>query len=137
MDKTKMFEMVGPDRSPPDTDPKLRKAMSEINEIFKKHDIGGHVILVSPSHAEFRFFFEPSWSAIRRDDQGVRIKAKKADLGSQEAVNKALEGTAHLLLQIGDHCIRDAKICVGIATELGKHVEIEHKSFSGFVPTED
>lgn len=134
MEDKRMFEMKGEDRTPLSTDPKLKEAMAEINAVMSKHDIGGHIILVSKSHSEFKFFLEPTWSVARWENEGIRIKAQKADLGSKEAVMEALGLTAHLILQIHDLAVRDAKICKQIAVELAKHCDIEHNPYQGFVP---
>jgi hypothetical protein len=128
------FELQEPDRTPLGSDPQLKEAMANINAIMKKFDIGGHVVLVSKTHSEFKFFFEPTWSAIRWEGEGVRIKAKKDELGSQAAVQKVLGYTAHLILQIMDIALNDAKICRELTMQLSKHVDIIHKPGSHFTP---
>lgn len=134
MDENPNFELTDEDRTPLHFDPKLKEAMAEISAIMKKHDIGGHVALMSATHAEFRLFFEPSWSALRWEGDGVRIRAKKADLGSEEAVTEALGATAHMLMRTCEICVKDAELCRDIVKELRKHVRIEHQPYSGFTP---
>jgi hypothetical protein len=85
------------------SDPKLKEAMAEIMGVLKKHDIAGDIVLVSPTHAEFRTRIDPSWSGAFFEDSGaVRIRAKKADLGTQEAVNERLENTVHMFTSLRD-----------------------------------
>lgn len=65
-------------------DPVLKQAMKEVESVLAKYDIGGHVILASKSHCEFRLRF-PSWSKAQMEEVGekgkfgIRFKAKGKD----------------------------------------------------------
>lgn len=50
--------------------------MAEIVSSMKKHDVGGFVILNSPTHAEFKFRLdEPSWSCLQKlEDKSGKFK---------------------------------------------------------------
>ena|ERR1019366_5398676 len=115
-------------------DQKLKEAAAEIASILKKHDIAGHVILVSKTHAEFMFKLDPTWSAIRREGDHIRIKAVKAELGSNKVVKEKMELTAHILCQVKDLTAQGFGVADRIIAELEKNFKIEHKSFSGFEP---
>lgn len=94
-----------------DYDPKLKFAAEEIKEILKKHDILASMLLVSPSHVEYLFHIESSWSVMRfeggKDASGIRFRSKKEDFPSKEAQNFATESTMHAItsfLQFGRMC---------------------------------
>jgi len=84
-----------------DHDPKLKEAMCEITAIMRKHDIGGHIILSSKSHAEFRFE-PPKWSAVTIDDEiGIRVRTNSDLYPNKEAKRAALESSVHFLESVG------------------------------------
>lgn len=114
-------------------DPRLQAAMSEILGVFKKYDIGGHVTLVSKTHAQYAFVFDPSWSAIKpRGDVGVRLRATAEDFGGDKAArNKAIELSAHLLFQVRDMSLQSARQCQSLIEPLQAIVPIDHESYAG------
>lgn len=123
-------------------DPKLKEAMAEINAIMKKHDIGGHITLVSPTNSEFRYMIDPSWSCawFERADGGayaVRFRANKESIPDKQERHKIVENTMHLLLQIRDLAAKTFVETDAVVSQLGNHVEIEHKPFSNFEPHEE
>lgn len=89
-------------------DPKLQAAAEEIKDIMKKHDIGGLIVLASPTHLEFLHKFDPSWSCASYEVieglEGIRIRCKREDFPSVEAQKKSLEDTVGMMMGIGDHC---------------------------------
>jgi hypothetical protein len=126
------------------TDPKLTEAWHEIHAILKKHDLAGHVVLVSPTHAQFHFDLSPSWSAlfVEEDKDGhdvLRFKALKAELGSKEAVRERVELTCHIVYQLRDLTGWAFMTSDGLIKEVEKHYghEIEHESFAGFDPLKE
>lgn len=127
MEKDK-FEVSKPqDRDP--TDPKLKVAMAEMNAIFKKHDLGGYCIMISETHSEFRFFFEPTWSAIKWVDEGIRITAKQSEIG-KEAAHRLIEGAASILFGVRDLMTYGFSICDKVAVMLAKNIEVDHTPFN-------
>lgn len=65
--------------------PELRAAMVEIEEVLKKHDCIGLIMLESKGHAEFKFCCtHPSWSIFEwlppslDGKQGLNMKFRKA-----------------------------------------------------------
>jgi len=117
-------------------DPKLKEAMAEIRGIMRKHDIGGYVILASPSHSEFGFELDPSWSCAHWEDKDaglLRFKAKQKELGKDNA-KKIIEETCHLVFQIRDLCAQGFAWAEKMAMAIETQVKVEHKSFSGFTP---
>jgi hypothetical protein len=89
-------------------DPNLREAMEEIKAVLKKHDCMGAIILVSPTHSEFLFHPEASWSVVHFEDdpdgpqgaQMIRIRSKRADFPSKEAQRAANEASVHAIESI-------------------------------------
>lgn len=60
-------------------DPKLKKAMQEMQEILKKYNIAGTICLHSPGFREYITHINPSWSCLWWDMDGkaIRMKATK------------------------------------------------------------
>lgn len=113
-------------------DPKLKEAMAEISAILEKHDIAGQIVLLSKTHAEFKYRLDPSWSAITVGDGFLYIRAKKDELGSEEAVMEKAVLTAHILCQLRDLSSQGYAFSDKLIKELEKVYEIDHESFSGF-----
>jgi hypothetical protein len=114
--------------------------MRAITRILRQYDIGGAVILVSKTHAEFRYQF-PSWSIVQPEtgpqgQQGMRMRSFEAWYGSKDEQKLAMEESLHCLYQI-----RDIAAQIFIAFEdLTDQVEesgqlvVEHRPCSGFEP---
>lgn len=123
------------------SDPKLKEAMAEIFGVLKKHDIGGQVTLVSPSHSEFRCFIEPSWSVAFFEEVpsgvAVRFRAKKSEIPDKNERHERVEWTTHMLCQIRDLNAQNFMAFDSLIAELGKHFEIKHKPYSDYEPHKD
>jgi hypothetical protein len=90
-------------------DPKLKQAVEEIKIVLKKYDCNASIILVSPSHAEYLFHIDSSWSVMKFEDgqNAIRFRSKKDDFPSKEAQIFANQSTMHYLtssLQFGLMC---------------------------------
>jgi hypothetical protein len=90
-------------------DPILKEAAAKIELLCRQYDIGAHIMLVSRTHAEYRFCL-PEWSALREefDPTGaviMRLKTNKAEMGVIQSKEKA-ELTAHFLCEIRDQAAR-------------------------------
>lgn len=119
----------------PPFDPKLKQAVIEINEVLKKHDIGGFIALASPTHGEYCLKIETSWScAYLQNENRVRFRAMKAEYPSVEARDKAMEETVHLMLQIRDLCAQGFTFGDLLIKELSNHMEITHTPYAHFTP---
>lgn len=65
----------------PEKDLRLREAMIEIEAVIKRKNLGAIVSLHSSTHHEYKFFLEPSWSAIkllRRDHADLKPNSSHA-----------------------------------------------------------
>ncbi len=120
------------------SDPKLKEAMAEIFGILKKHDIGGQVTLVSPTHAEFRSKIDPSWSVAFFEDHekgvAVRFRATKAEIPDKEERHQKSELTTHLLCQIRDLCGQNFLMFDGVLNQLKEHLDFDHTPQAGYEP---
>jgi len=121
-----------PNRAPASNcpDPKLQQAQKEIQEVFDRYDLGGAVILQSPSMAHFFMVIDPSWScAFYAENQNmIRVKALRTDYPSKEAHAKALNQTAGMLISIGEISEILQKNTHAVLFMMSKKMEIDHKS---------
>lgn len=79
--------------------PKLKKAMEEIKEILRKHDIAANIVLHTPGHAEYLTHIKPSYSCASIDELTGKfeLKAKKIHFTNEaERLNK-LSDTSNML----------------------------------------
>lgn len=107
--------------------PTLKEAMAEIKAIIAKHDISGHVILHEPGFSEYFFAIEPSWSLLKIEKNGIRIRSKLEDFaGNKDAQKKASENTVSLIRHFIDDMVRDTKLFEQIYKMLSKHWDITH-----------
>lgn len=94
-------------------DPKLKEAAEEIKIILKKYDAQAAMLLVSPSHCEYLYFLDSSWSTARFEPATdkhhpnecyLRFRSKKEDFKNKEDQHFATEATMHgitSMLQFG------------------------------------
>lgn len=86
--------------------PKLKKALQEIDDVMKKHDIGGVVVLHTPGFSEFKSYIDPSYSCAYFDYSipnaiGIRFRAKASELpGGAAERNQKIADTDNLFLHI-------------------------------------
>lgn len=113
-----------------ESDPKLKAAMEEIKPILAKYDCMATVLLASPTHSEFLFAPEASWSVCRwepRADQPdvLRFRSKLEDFPNKEAQREVTENTVHGLvcLQFLSHKMYGH--FTSILKQLSKHMDIK------------
>jgi hypothetical protein len=115
-------------------DPKLKEAMAEIFGILQKHDIAGNITLVSPTHAEFRYRIDPSWSCANLEGDAVRFKSKAADYLSPDVQREVQEATAHMIFQFRDLAGVNFLAFESMVKQLQEVMEIIHKPGQGYEP---
>jgi hypothetical protein len=71
----------------------------EVERVLKKYDLGGIVVLVSPSSAAWRFVL-PKWAMLAPHPDGFILQVR----GSTEAGRVASESTVHLVKAIATIC---------------------------------
>ena len=91
-------------------DPKLREAAEEIRAVFKKYDCMGTCAMASPTHSEFVFQPETSWSLLRWEETGIRDKplglrfrSMCEDFPNLEAQKEATNSTIHAIESVRWH----------------------------------
>lgn len=117
-------------------DPVLREAMDEISAILKKKDIGGVVALTSPTHGEFKMYFDtPSWSVIsfdQRPDGAVAVRVKAAMATDPDVAIPKMEATMHMIYSCQDIIGNAFMLIEQLKSETAKHVDVVHNPvFSG------
>lgn len=98
----------------------LAEPMKEIEEIFKKYDIGGFVHLASRKSASFRLFLEPTWSVLEWKDK------TKLKVDPEKNITDELDASAHLLFSTSDTCGRIHEGLESVKYQLAEHFEIQH-----------
>lgn len=117
-------------------DPNLKGAMEEIRSILEKRDIGGHVLLASPTHAQFGMFYDaPKWSVISFEKAmegqvGIRIRARHSTPGDDER----LAATAHMLCMFQDMLLNGADSIEITLAKLREHIAVLHLNRRGVAP---
>ena len=83
--------------------PKLKKAIQEIEEILKREDIAGFVVLHTPGFAELLTRIDPSYSCASIKDGALQIRGKKdRDFGGDvEKWKQSLTDTSNMLSLLG------------------------------------
>jgi hypothetical protein len=88
----------------PIDDPKLQRALNQIQQIMERHGLAGACMLVSAHEAAFTYKLHAPWSAARRDGNtslGFRIRANSSEDG-KERTERRVEGCVHTLCQLSD-----------------------------------
>ena len=108
----------------------MKMAMEEIKAIMNKHDIAGVVQLQSPTHGEFLYALEASWSCISFEPGGrVRFKAAMQSGGGSGDVTRERERarvSAGMVLGLIDAGRKQIEDLTQLAMLIGKHVNVEH-----------
>lgn len=115
-------------------DQKLRDAMSEVEAVMKKYDIGGFVTLQSESHAEFKLFVDtPTWSTVRwiKDSEALHLKVY------MKSSPKESEATVSMLYSIRDLCGMVFMQLDKIGNQVEQSVKVEHVPFGGGIKNDD
>lgn len=117
-------------------DPNLREAMDDVRMILKIRNIAGHVLLASPTHAEFGLLYDTAkWSVVSFEKAaegrvGIRIKAKHSTPGDDDR----LAATAHMLCIFADMMANGLDDINMILAKLREHIAILHLNRRGVGP---
>jgi hypothetical protein len=110
-------------------DPKLKEAAKEIETILLKYDIMATMLLISPSHCEYLYHLNTSWSVLRFEDKNIRFRSKKEDFPCEEAQKFATRCTVHAItsfLQFGEMTFENMQ---SILTQLRQHIAIVYEKW--------
>jgi len=99
-----------------EVDPIVIKCLAEIKDVFKKYDVGGHVVVTGQNNTEFELMI-PSWCCLFVDEStgSLRFRSVRGERSEEEqraeqhATAKFLLGTrdvlthqAGMLIKLGD-----------------------------------
>lgn len=110
--------------------PKLKKAMEEIKEILRKHDIAASIVLHTPGHGEFLNHITPTYSCGSIDEVNGKfeLKGRKIHFKNEaERLNK-LRDTANMLSIMADLTGRNALNLMQASDFTDKNLNSEHSS---------
>jgi len=107
--------------------PKLKKAMEQIKEILKEHDIAAHVVLHTPGFSEYLNHIEPSYSCASLENGGVRVRAKAEDFGGDKKIrDQKIQDTVNMVSHFTDILGRDALNFMDLTETLEKITGATH-----------
>lgn len=110
--------------------PKLKKAMEQIKQVLKEHDIAAMVVLHTPGHSEYLIRIDPSYSCARFEgDERIRVKAKlKEDFGGdKKAWEEKITCTSNMLSLLGEVGARTSMAILEISKVVDEKVNAEHR----------
>lgn len=107
--------------------PKLKKAAEEIKAILKKYDIGATVTLHTPGYSEYINEITPSYSCMKIDKVGFRIRAKLQEdfKGNKLAWTKKVTDTVNMIELFAETCGHQSMNMFKILKQLEEIIEIE------------
>lgn len=115
-------------------DPKLKAAAEEIKVILRKYDCNASMLLVSPSHCEYLFHVDATWSVIKFEKAppgqiGIRFRSKKDDFPSKDAQKFATDSTVHFLTSTLQWGRMVQKNMDQLLDQLRKHMQILYETW--------
>jgi len=107
--------------------PKLKQARAEIEQVLKRFDIAGHVILHEPGFGEIFAHLTPSYSNLIGELPLIRLRSKAADYGGdKQAQRRDVEATANMLSIMATLLAEAALSFIDLSTFVDKQVGAEH-----------
>ena len=107
--------------------PKLKIAMTEIQTILRRYDIGASVVLHTPGFSEYFLKLDPSYSCAIQDGDKIRVKAKLQEdfNGDKEAQIKKIGETVNLITHLADTNTNTSISMYDLLTVIGKVVDVD------------
>lgn len=108
--------------------PKLKKAMEEMKEILRKHDIAGVVTLHTPGHSEYLLHVTPSYSCATFNGDELRVRARlKEDFhGNIGEQRKKVTDTVNMLDMLSESTAKLAMNLISLSEIVTKKTNAEH-----------
>lgn len=102
--------------------------MSEINDILRKHDIGGLIVLHTPGFVEYRLAIDPSYSVAKWNGDELRVRAKLQEdyQGDKEAWKEDVTNTLNMLQMLAETGGQHALGLLELADKINRKVSAEH-----------
>lgn len=117
-------------------DKDYRQCMAEIIGVLKKYDMAGAATVVSKERAMVKYHF-PTWSVIKLETSAIRFRSQRSDFPSLEAQRKAVELSAHIVMQMRDVAANTFGMMEHIGEKLREKVGMEHTPNVDFDPELD
>lgn len=115
---------------------RYRECMAEMIGVLKKYDMAGAVTVVDKERCMFKYHF-PTWSVITLAVDHVRLRAKREDFPSAEAQRRAVELSAHIIMQMRDIAANTFAMAEHIGKQLTEKVGMVHTPNVDFDPELD
>lgn len=113
---------------------KLKAARAEIEDVLKKHDIGGFITLHAPGWNETFWNIWPSYSILVGDLPAIRVKSSLADYNGDAAKQRAdQENTAGMVHALATSMAGCGMQFLQLADALNTKLGAEHQDL-GFTP---
>lgn len=107
--------------------PKLKNAMKDIENILKRYDIAGVVVLHTPGHSEHLLRINPTYSCAKIDGDRVTLKAKLSHYnGDAAARDEKGRDSANMFKLLGEHGGKTFLMLMEVSDELDRIVNAEH-----------
>lgn len=108
--------------------PKLKKAMVEIIQVLKHHDIGGMIAIHTPGFSEYGLHLNTSYSVakITGDEIKVRAKIQEDYNGDVESWKKDVADTLNMLELLGLTSGQLSLQLLELSDDIGKKVGASH-----------
>ena len=119
--------------------PKLRKAMEEIKDVLKKHDIAGFIAIHTPGHVEYSHNLMPSYSACNIDNTTgiVVIKGKLEHyLGDKKEQQYKLNATCNMLRMLAEATMEQGLNIGNLSEKADEIYGTEHGNTTHYGKTE-
>ncbi len=105
--------------------PKLKRAMERIKKILEEEDVAGLCVIHEPGFSEYYLKLDPSYSCCKFDGKGVKIRAKKEELGKEKR-DKMLADTSNMLYHLTQTTGSVIYPFFQISEDLDKQLNAEH-----------
>lgn len=105
--------------------PKLKKVVKEIEEILKREDVAGLVVVHTPGFSEYMIKLDPGYSCCKIEGNRIKIRAKEEELGKAKR-DQMLSDTANMLYLITQTAGTVIYPFFDISESLDKKLQAEH-----------
>jgi hypothetical protein len=119
-------------------DPKLKKAMAEIDAILLKYDCAGIIVLHRPGMGEYKYSISPSYSSAKvKNKNTVHFKAKLSDFnGDKRQLAYQTAATANMLHMLGTKAGEVTLTIMQLSTKFDAISGAEHSGHREITPPE-
>lgn len=103
---------------------RLTGIAQEVEQLLAKHDVTGHLCLVSETMSHFLYKLDASWSAATIENNQVKLKCTQAQGYTPEQVAKRVKATVQMLAGMMHLLNNDSKNFTAILLELSAKYDI-------------